>query len=126
MVRRSKRVRWLTGSALARFTKGSRCLRGSLAWMSRATGFVLIQVKAGQERAVYDILSQLPEVVEMHGLFGEYEIIAKLETDHLDNLGHAIVEKVRSIPGIVATKTFVSTQFGPERGAFKPSRVSSA
>ena len=65
---------------------------------------------------MHDALLKVPKVVELHGLFGEYEMIAKLESDHLDDLGHAIVEEVRSIPGIVATKTLVSTRFGPEHG----------
>lgn len=78
--------------------------------MSGATGFVLISVGPGQEKAVHAALLKIPGVVELHGLFREYEVIAKLESGHLDDLGHAIVEKSAPSRTSWGTKTLVSTQ----------------
>jgi DNA-binding Lrp family transcriptional regulator len=76
-----------------------------------ALGFVLIKAAPQKEHEVFKALQELAEVVEVHPLFGEYDFIAKMEAADFDALGHAIVAKVRSIAGIVDTKTLTGTKF---------------
>ena len=40
-----------------------------------------------------------------------YDLIAKLEAADFDTLGHVIVNKIRSIEGVVDTKTLTGTKF---------------
>jgi len=68
-------------------------------------GYVLISAKAGKERAVYDELMKVKELVECHPLFGEYDIISKIETDDYKKLGEIVVDKIRKIEGVTDTKT---------------------
>lgn len=76
-----------------------------------ATAFVLINVETGREREVYDSLMEIDEVIEVYPLFGEYDLITKVETKWFDDLSEVVVEKVRGIVGVTDTETLTSTQF---------------
>jgi DNA-binding Lrp family transcriptional regulator len=76
-----------------------------------AVGFVLITAVTAHEQAVYKELSKIPEIVELHPLLGEYDLLAKIEADNFDNLGVIVVNKIRSIEGVRFTTTFTETKF---------------
>ena len=75
-----------------------------------AIGFVLINAAPAHEHEVYNKLSKVPEIVEVHPLFGEFDIIAKIEAENFEKLGTLVVEKIRSIKGVIDTKTLTGTQ----------------
>lgn len=75
-----------------------------------AVGFVLISAAPGKEHAVYAQLLKVSEISELHPLFGEYDLIAKVEAPDLDSLGQVVVGKIRSIDGVVDTKTLAGTR----------------
>lgn len=52
-----------------------------------AIGFVLITIAPMYEHDVYTKLSKVPEINELHPLFGEYDALAKIEGDDFENLG---------------------------------------
>jgi len=74
-------------------------------------GFVLISIAPMKERDIHASLSNIPEVVEHHALFGEFDIIAKIEAQDFNLVGHVVMYKIRTIPGILDTKTLMGTQF---------------
>ncbi|MDH7506797.1 MAG: Lrp/AsnC ligand binding domain-containing protein [Candidatus Thermoplasmatota archaeon] len=76
-----------------------------------AIGFVLISAAPAHEHEVYNKLSKIKEIIELHPLFGEYDIIAKIEAEDFEKLGKIIVEKIRSINGVIDTKTLTGTKF---------------
>jgi DNA-binding Lrp family transcriptional regulator len=76
-----------------------------------AIGFVLIKAAPAHEHEVYNKLSKIPEIVELHPLFGEYDLIAKIEVENFEKLGSIVVNKFRSIEGVVDTKTLTGTKF---------------
>ena len=76
-----------------------------------AVGFVLITAATAHEHKVYKELSKVPEIVELHPLFGEYDLLAKIKADDFDNLGAIVVNKIRSIEGVRFTTTFTETKF---------------
>lgn len=76
-----------------------------------AVGFVLISAAPGKEHEAYSALLKVYEIVELQPLFGEYDLIAKLEAPDFDTMGHVIVDKIRSIEGVVDTKTLAGTKF---------------
>ncbi len=76
-----------------------------------AIGFVLISAAPAREHDVYNKLSKVPEIIELHPLFGEYDLIAKIEADDSENLGVVVVNKIRSIDGVIDTKTLTGTKF---------------
>ena len=75
-----------------------------------AIGFVLITAAPAHEHEVYNKLSKVPEIVELHPLFGEFDIIAKIEADDFESLGNIVVNKIRTIECIIDTKTLTGTQ----------------
>jgi DNA-binding Lrp family transcriptional regulator len=75
------------------------------------TGFVLVLTQAGKEHFVYTQINAIEEVVECHPLFGEYDIIVKVQGKDAADIGMTVVEKIRSIPGITETKTLTSIRF---------------
>jgi DNA-binding Lrp family transcriptional regulator len=76
-----------------------------------AVGFVLINVAPAHEHDVYNKLSKIPQIVELHPLFGEYDLIAKIDAKDFEELGTIIVNKIRSIAGVLDTKTLTGLTF---------------
>ncbi|MDD1769059.1 MAG: Lrp/AsnC ligand binding domain-containing protein, partial [Methanomassiliicoccales archaeon] len=76
-----------------------------------AVGFVLISTAPAKEHEVYNELLKVKEVVELHPLFGEYDLIAKIEAEDFNLLGQVVVDKIRSIPGVIETKTLTGIKF---------------
>jgi DNA-binding Lrp family transcriptional regulator len=76
-----------------------------------AIGFVLINVAPAHEHEVYNKLSKIPQIVELHPLFGEYDLIAKIDAADFEELGTIIVNKIRAITGVLDTKTLTGLTF---------------
>lgn len=76
-----------------------------------AVGFVLIGTEPKKEREVYDKLLKIEEVVELYPLFGEYDLIAKVEAEDYNTIGEVVVAKIRSIEGVRTTKTLTKITF---------------
>lgn len=74
-------------------------------------GFVLINTAPANEHKVYNKLYKIPRIIELHPLFGEYDLIAKIESDDFQGLGNIIVNNIRSIKGVIDTKTLTGTKF---------------
>jgi DNA-binding Lrp family transcriptional regulator len=76
-----------------------------------AIGFVLISTAPAKEHEVYTELLRVKEIVELHPLFGEYDLIAKVEAPDFNALGQVVVDKIRSVPGVIDTKTLTGIKF---------------
>lgn len=76
-----------------------------------AVGYVLITAAPSREHEVYNALSKIEEVVELTPLFGEFDLIAKIEADDLNRLGAVVVDGIRSTPGVLNTKTLTGIKF---------------
>ncbi len=76
-----------------------------------ALGFVLIKVMPRKEREVYEKLIKLDEVEELYPLFGEYDLIAKITVNDFEELSEVVVKKIRSIDGVIETKTLTGAKF---------------
>ena len=72
---------------------------------------MLIDIEPSREREVYARLMKLKEIVELYPLFGEYDLIAKVEGDSFDAIGAVVVSKIRSLDGVKATKTLARVAF---------------
>jgi DNA-binding Lrp family transcriptional regulator len=70
-----------------------------------AIGFVLMHISSLRENEVFNKLSKIPEVVEVHSLFGEYDLIAKIEAKDYESIAKIIIHKIKTIDGVTDTKT---------------------
>jgi DNA-binding Lrp family transcriptional regulator len=71
-------------------------------------GFVLISTAPQKEREVYNEVTKIKEVIEAHPLFGEFDIIVKVEAADYNRLGEVIVDKIRGVKGVIDTRTLTS------------------
>ena len=70
-----------------------------------AIGSVLINVQPGTEQEVHRCVRDLPHVTDATVLFGDHDLIVKLEAKDLATIAKAVVEHIRSVDGVVETKT---------------------
>jgi DNA-binding Lrp family transcriptional regulator len=75
-----------------------------------AIGFALLSISPLKEKEVYELLKNIPEITEVHPLFGEYDILLKIESDNIDSIGNVVINKIRSINGVMDTKTLIGTK----------------
>lgn len=48
-----------------------------------ATGFALVSISPLNEKEVYEKLNTITEIVEVHPLFGEYDILVKINCNDI-------------------------------------------
>ena len=77
---------------------------------SMAIGFALLSISPLHEKTVYEILGRMPEIVELHPLFGEFDILVKIECNDIDSIGEVVINKIRSTKGVMDTKTLIGTK----------------
>jgi len=75
-----------------------------------AIGFVLITTEPGQEKLVRGRLEEINLVTAGWILFGEYDLIARVQADDEYDLTRCIVEEIRPMEGIVDTKTLIGAE----------------
>jgi len=73
-----------------------------------AIAVLLITTEPGFEHNVVTELQSISEVTEAILLFGEYDIFAKIECNDFGILSNVVVNKIRNIAGIEATKTLTA------------------
>ncbi len=75
-----------------------------------AQAFVLINCELGSEESVITKLKSLDGVTEVHGTFGAYDILAKIESDRVESLRELITWKIRKIENIRSTLTLMGIE----------------
>jgi DNA-binding Lrp family transcriptional regulator len=75
------------------------------------TAYVLLKVRAGSERDVVNRLESVKEVAEVKELYGDWDVIAKLELEKLEQLDKIITEKVRATEGIKDSSTMIVAEY---------------
>ena len=72
-----------------------------------ATAFVLINAEIGSESDVLKDLKGIPEVKEAHMVYGVYDIIARVETETMQDLKDTISWKIRRLDKVRSTLTMI-------------------
>jgi len=72
-----------------------------------ATAFVLINAEIGAESEVLNELKEIPEVKEAHMVYGVYDIIARVETETMQELKDTISWKIRRLDKVRSTLTMI-------------------
>ena len=72
-----------------------------------ATAYVLINCELGSEEAIISQLKTLEGIIEVHGTFGAYDILAKIESSTVEALRETITWKIRKIEKIRSTLTLM-------------------
>lgn len=72
---------------------------------------MLIDIEPTREKEVYEKLLKLENIAELYPLFGDYDIIAKVEAASIDEIGSIVLTQIRAIDGVKATKTLARVSF---------------
>ena len=75
-----------------------------------AQAYVLVNCELGSEEAVISQLKSIEGVTEVHGTFGAYDILAKVESDRVEALREIITWKIRKIENIRSTLTLMGIE----------------
>ena len=75
-----------------------------------AEAFMLIICEIGSEESVIEKLNSIGEVIEVHGTFGAYDILAKVEADNVEIIRETITWKIRKIEKIRSTLTLMGIE----------------
>lgn len=70
-----------------------------------AKAYLKIKVEMGKERSVRDALLKFSEVKSAHLTTGEQDIIALVEADNYEDILTWVVDRLRTIKGVVETVT---------------------
>ena len=71
------------------------------------TAYVLINCDLGSEDDIIKELKKLPEVVEVSGVFGVYDIIVRIRSDSMDTLREVVTWNVRRIDKVRSPLTMM-------------------
>jgi DNA-binding Lrp family transcriptional regulator len=69
------------------------------------SAYLLIQCDMGSEVTIIQQLMKIPEVKEVRGTYGVYDIFAKLESESREKLDEILTNNIRKIPKIRSTNT---------------------
>ncbi len=72
------------------------------------TAYVLLMVKPGEESTVADKLAKMPEVKDVSVVYGEYDVVAKIEKESMEALQDFLIKQVRAMDEVERTSTMIS------------------
>ena len=75
-----------------------------------ATAYVLVNCELGSEESIIQQLKNVDGVIEVHGTFGAYDILAKVESPTVEALRENITWKIRKIDQIRSTLTLMGIE----------------
>lgn len=70
--------------------------------------YVNVLVDPGAVSAAANEIAELDAVSAVHVVTGEYDVVAQLEVDDLDELPGVVADEIHAVPGVVDTVTNVA------------------
>ncbi len=68
--------------------------------------FIFCVVQPGTEEDVVEKISDMKNVIEVHVLYGEYDLITKVNVKELEDLD-ILNRSIRSVPGVHMSSTMI-------------------
>ena len=72
-----------------------------------ASAYILINCEIGEESSVMSQLKGMSNVVEVHIVYGVYDLIAKIEAEDTDSLKKIVTENLRVLEKVRSTMTMI-------------------
>ena len=72
---------------------------------------VLFKTLPARERDVYQTLSNHESVVEVHALYGEYDLLVRLRSENSASLSGMLMSDFRQIDGVKDTQTMIAVEY---------------
>jgi len=71
------------------------------------TAYVMINCEMGAEGTIMDALKSIDPVREVLGVFGNYDIVVKVECSNVDEICETIAKKIRQLDKVQSTTTIM-------------------
>ena len=75
----------------------------SLAW-------ILVACEPGRERDVYLQLLEIPSVTEVSVVYGELDLVARIDFENEKEMSKTLIEKMRHVSGVRKTETLIAVE----------------
>ena len=75
----------------------------SLAW-------ILISCEPGREREVYLQLLEMPSVAEVSVVYGELDLVARIDLESEKQMSRTLIEEMRHDQGVRKTETLIAVE----------------
>ena len=69
--------------------------------------FLLMGVNPGTERKIYSELKKIKEISLVHEVYGEWDLIAKVDVQNVEDLDSLVSDKIRVLKDIKFTSTII-------------------
>jgi DNA-binding Lrp family transcriptional regulator len=76
------------------------------------TLYLLVETEVGRLEDVLKRLKAVPNVVEVEAVTGPFDLIVKVQADHINTALDIVMTRIRKVPGIKGTETLVTVS-GP-------------
>ena len=71
------------------------------------TAYILLNVEMSTQNNVFETIKTMDEAREVYLIFGAFDIIVKAEFQDNDQLSTFVVDKLKSLEGVLETQTYV-------------------
>ena len=72
--------------------------------------YVLINCELNKKKKVIENLKHIDSVKEVHGTFGAYDVIVKIENEQKDNVRETVKWNIRKMDDVRSTLTLVDAE----------------
>jgi DNA-binding Lrp family transcriptional regulator len=72
--------------------------------------YVLIKSDLGAEQKVIEQLEKLEQVVRIDRTFGDYDMVVKMESEHIEKIRETISSNIKKIDKVRSTRTLVKRE----------------
>lgn len=70
--------------------------------------YIFITTAPGKEKKVLELLGSWEKVSEAYRLYGEYDLIVKIEVEELKEVDQFVFTRIRSLPEVKQTSTMIA------------------
>ncbi|MCA9812204.1 MAG: Lrp/AsnC family transcriptional regulator [Nitrosarchaeum sp.] len=74
------------------------------------TAYVLINCELGQEQGIIDSLKHIDSVKEVHGTFGAYDVVARIENTEKEKIRETITWGIRKMENVRSILTLMDAK----------------
>ena len=76
------------------------------------TLYLLVETEVGRLEDVLKKIRAVPSVTEVQAVTGPFDLIVKVQAQHINTALDIVVHRIRKIPGIKSTETLVTVATG--------------
>ncbi len=72
--------------------------------------YILLRIKPGLDRTVLREIRKLRQAKDIETLYGEYDLLMKIQVETMDDLDSFIFDSIRTIRGVERTTTLITIE----------------